>query len=279
MNRRISKRYTLLISCTGRKPIALSFHPGIVFLALVFGLGLPIATLGTTLYSYAHHNFQLTQRNSQLTQEASNILKRVEALETKIKMLKDRQVSPVEGKQVQPSSRGPQASLTVEPEAMLSVARDKIPNLVQLLQRKTELISEQTLLRDAARPKGMPVPKNSQLSSSFGLRPSSYGWGYELHQGIDFSAAYGSPVYATAPGKVEKAGWDAGFGNRIVIDHGYGYQTLYAHLFKLVVVEGSLIDRNQVIGYLGDTGQARLPHLHYGVYRNGYGVDPKDYLN
>lgn len=169
--------------------------------------------------------------------------------------------------------------MKVEPEVMLSVARDKIPNLVQLLQQKTDPISEQTLIRDAARPKGMPVAPEAKLSSAFGLRPSSYGWGYELHQGIDFVAAYGSPVYATAPGRVEKAGWDAAFGNRIVIDHDYGYRTLYAHLSKLTVVEGSLIDRNQVIGYLGDTGQSRLPHLHYGVYRNGYVVDPKDYLN
>lgn len=92
MNRRIPKRYTILISCTGRNPIVLSFHPGIAFLILMFGLGLPIATVSMTLYSYAHRNLQLAHRNSQLAQEASSILKRLEALETKIETLKDRQV-------------------------------------------------------------------------------------------------------------------------------------------------------------------------------------------
>jgi murein DD-endopeptidase MepM/ murein hydrolase activator NlpD len=289
MNRHTSSRYTILISRTGRNPVVLSFRPAIAFLTLILGIGLPISTL-ITVYCYAHRNTQLAQRNSQLTQEASNILKRLEALETKIGTLKDRQGAIREsssthlksGFEIQAGSL--QAALKTrsagaQPEVMLSVARDKIPSLLQLLQHKTLPFSQQTALRDASRPAGMPLAQTAKISSLFGLRRGSLGWGYELHQGIDFIAAYGSPVYVTASGTVEKADWDQGFGNHVVVAHGYGYRTLYAHLDKLVVTEGMEIDRHQIIGYLGNTGRSREPHLHYGVYRNGYVVDPEDYLN
>jgi len=292
MTRRISDRYTILISCTGRKPIVLSFRPAIAFLTLTLGLGLPVTGL-IAVSSYAQQNAQLTQRNSQLTQEAGNILERLEALETKIGTLKNRQRIHEESSNTHPDiisrlQTGALQGVKAKPEVMLSVARDKIPSLVQLIQQQLiqqQLVqhkalptSAQTALRDSSRPTGMPITHEAHITSLFGLRPDTLGWGYELHQGIDFVAAYGSPVQATASGTVEKAGWDQGFGNRVVVDHGYGYRTLYAHLDKLAVTEGMTIDRHQIIGYLGNTGRSREPHLHYGVYRNGYVVDPKDYL-
>ena len=300
MIRRTSDRYTIVISCTSRKPIILSFRPAIALFILALGAGLPFAAV-LTAFSYAQQNTRLAQRNVQLTQEAGNILERLEALETKIGILKNRQdrqgtmrdsssLSPepvlqttslqVEPLQVEPLQTKPlQTKPKARPEVMLSVARDKIPSLLQLLQRKTLPISEESYLREKARPTGLPIAQKVKISSLFGLRPDGMGWGYELHQGIDFIAPYGSPVYVTAPGTVEKAGWDQAFGNRVVVDHGYGHRTLYAHLEKLVVTEGMVLDRSHIIGYLGSTGRSREPHLHYGVYRNGYVVDPKDYLN
>lgn len=284
MTRYRSNRYTILISGTGREPIVLSFHPAIAFLTLTLGSGLLLATL-IAVSSYARQNSQLAHRNSQLTQEAVNILERLEALETKIGALKDHRRTLREGSGVDLNSDSEaqadslSMSLRAKPEVMLSAARDKIPSLLQLLQHKTLPISEQTALREVYRPSGMPIAQAARITSLFGLRSETSGWGYELHQGIDFVAAYGSPVQATAPGTVERAGWDQGFGNRIVVDHGYGYRTLYAHLDQLVVTEGMAIDRNQILGYLGNTGRSGQPHLHYGVYRNGYVVDPKDYLN
>ncbi len=293
-------RYTILISCTGRKPIVLSFHPTIAFLTLVLSTGLPIAAFSTVCF-YVQQNTQLAQRNSQLTQEADNILERLETLETKIDAIKDGQGSARDSganSSLRLQVGSTQAHLApvdeAAPEVMLSIARDKIPNLLQLLQRKTQPILKltasepsalkpsaltQTALREVSRPTGMPIAQETTITSLFGLRSDASGWGYELHQGIDFVAAYGSAVQATAPGRVEKAGWDQGFGNRVVIDHGYGYRTLYAHLDQLLATEGMTIDRHQIIGYLGNTGRSREPHLHYGVYRNGYVVDPKDYLN
>ena len=308
MNRRRTKRYTILVSRTGQQPIVFSFHPTIAFLALILGVGFPLVVASTTLYSYAHRNIQLAQRNSQLTEEASSILKRLELLEDKVGTLKE---SP---EQSQPDAAQPDAaqsdaaqpdansqpsaepnaksqsrltsqnanlesSRPVEPEVMLSVARNKIPSLLQLLQTNAEPLTENDLIRDAARPRGLPIAGDAKISSPFGLQPSTSQWGYELHQGIDLTAAYGSPIQATASGTIEEAGWDTRFGNRIVINHGYGYRTLYAHLSKLAVTPGTSVKRDQVIGYLGNSGRSTAPHLHYGIYRNGFVVDPKDYLN
>ncbi|MBW4662068.1 MAG: M23 family metallopeptidase [Drouetiella hepatica Uher 2000/2452] len=282
MTRYRPNRYTILISGTGREPIVVSFHPAIAFLILILGAGLLLSTL-IAVFSYVRQNSQLAQRNSQLTQEAGNILERLEALETKIGALKDHRRTLRESSGIDLDSEAQADSLSIglraKPEVMLSAARDKIPSLLQLLQHKTLPISEQTALREISRPSGMPIAHTARITSLFGLRSGTSGWGYEMHQGIDFVAAYGSPVQATAPGTVEKAGWDQSFGNRIVVDHGYGYRTLYAHLDQLMVTEGMAVDRHQILGYLGNTGRSREPHLHYGVYRNGYVVDPKDYLN
>lgn len=307
MNRRIPSRYTILISCTGKEPLVLSFCPRAIFVSLSLALALPAVLLSAVFWSYAERNTELTQRNAQLTQEAGSILKQLETLESTIGLLKDRQersrrvtgtarsgaaadsefVNSQIGRSLNFQTQLPAqaASETLsetlsetKPETMLSVARSRIPGLLQLLQTKAEPISEQTLMREAARPKGAPLSR-AKISSPFGLRPSQTSSGYELHQGIDFQAAYGSPVYSTAPGTIEKAGWDPSFGNRVVVSHGYGHRTLYAHLSELVVTEGAQLDRHQVIGYLGNTGRSNGPHLHYGVYRNGAVVDPKDYLN
>lgn len=297
MTHRIPKRYTILISCTGKQPIVLSFRPRTVLLALALGVCLPIVVAVAMLCSYADRNSQLANRNLQLTKEASNILKRLELLEDKVGSLRDQSALPQSNEPRPPNAlfqshtRSDHASAhkiersqlepptQTEPEVILSVARDKIPSLMQLLQTESGPLTEQDLMRDAARPRGVPILGDAKISSPFGLQPSASKWGYELHQGLDFTAAYGSLVQATAPGVIEEAGWDARFGNRIVIDHGYGYRTLYAHLSKLTVAEGTPVKRNQVLGYLGNSGRSSAPHLHYGIYRNGFVVDPQDYLN
>jgi murein DD-endopeptidase MepM/ murein hydrolase activator NlpD len=307
MTRRRPKRYTILISCTGRQPLVFSFRPIRLLLMLSLGIGLPLAILLTLLYSYADRNTQLAQRNTQLTQEASNILKRLELLEDKVGTLKDQSALPQDATpQSEPQSNGspsdappsgtlfqsdsdiassvPQRtqlefSSSAEPEVLLSVARRKIPSLLQSLQTTTEPLTEKDLMRDAARPRGLPISGDAKISSPFGLQPNASRWGYELHQGVDFTAAYGNPVQSTAPGMIEEAGWDDRFGNRIVINHGYGYRTLYAHLSEVSVTVGTSVKRNQMIGYLGNSGRSSAPHLHYGIYRNGFVVDPEDYLN
>jgi murein DD-endopeptidase MepM/ murein hydrolase activator NlpD len=98
------------------------------------------------------------------------------------------------------------------------------------------------------------------------------------HEGIDVSAPMGSPIQSPAAGKVIKAGWEAGYGNVIVIDHGYGLTTKFAHCSKVDGRSGQTVKRGEVIAYVGNTGLATGPHLHYEVRMNGKPVDPLRYV-
>lgn len=285
MNHRIPKRYTILISRTGREPIFLSFQPVVALLGLTLSIALPLAFAGAVIYSYVHKNTQLAQKNSQLTKEAIGILQRVEDLEGKIETLQERAGMPKNAPTSEHDSRDERSlnsqggvGEVANAETLLATAKAQLPNLLQDLTGEVEPALEQTLVREEARPKGLPLKINTEISSFFGLRPNPFGWGYEFHQGIDFIAGYGTPVYATATGVIETAGWDDGFGYHVVINHGYGCSTLYGHLSEIAVKPGMRVKRYEVIGYSGDSGRSSGPHLHYGVYRDGRAVDPKKYF-
>ncbi len=113
---------------------------------------------------------------------------------------------------------------------------------------------------------------------------SGYGWRVDpvyhvrrFHQGMDFTAPTGTDVYATGNGTVESAGWKQGYGNTVVIDHGFGYTTLYAHLHKSLVRRGQKVKRGDVIALVGNTGKSTGPHLHYEVRLRNKPIDPRNY--
>ena len=116
------------------------------------------------------------------------------------------------------------------------------------------------------------------MASGFGYRTDPFTKVRKFHAGMDFSSRTGTLVYATGDGVVEKADNTAsGYGNHIVIRHGYGYQTLYGHLSKYKVRAGQKVKRGDVIGYVGSTGRSEAPHLHYEVHRNGEVVNPLNF--
>ena len=119
-------------------------------------------------------------------------------------------------------------------------------------------------------------PTDGYVSSGFGYRsyPDS-----EFHPGLDIVNDYGSPVYATAAGVVEEATWDGGFGYKIVIDHGNGYETWYAHNSRLLVSAGDTVRKGDVIAHVGSTGFATGPHCHYQIMLWGHPIDPTPYLD
>ena len=118
------------------------------------------------------------------------------------------------------------------------------------------------------------------------VRSSGYGWrkhpidgSRKFHEGIDFSSGTGTPIYATGDGTVVKARrTSGGYGNMVVIDHGFGYQTLYGHMYTIGVLEGNNVKRGDIIGTVGSTGYSKGPHLHYEVHVNGHHVNPIDYF-
>lgn len=116
-----------------------------------------------------------------------------------------------------------------------------------------------------------------KTASGYGLRIDPIYNTTKFHEGMDFSANIGTPVYATGDGVVTKAGWQSGFGKLIKIDHGYGYETWYAHLNDYDVRVGQRVVRGQVIGEVGNTGKSTGPHLHYEVHVKGRVVNPVNY--
>jgi len=118
-----------------------------------------------------------------------------------------------------------------------------------------------------------------RLASGFGYRIDPVYKTTKFHAGLDFAAPQGTPIYATANGTVEVAGNTGnGYGNHVVINHGYGYSTLYGHMFKVKAKAGEKVKRGEVIGYVGSTGKSTGPHCHYEVRRNGVPVDPVYYF-
>lgn len=125
---------------------------------------------------------------------------------------------------------------------------------------------------------GLPIQnmKKSNISSPFGHRKSPGGIGSKYHKGIDIAFPTGTNVLACEAGKVEVAGWSKGFGKCIIISHGGGVKTTYAHLSKINVTKGQRVVRGQFIGEVGSTGNSTGPHLHLGVSVNGSYVDPQN---
>jgi murein DD-endopeptidase MepM/ murein hydrolase activator NlpD len=114
-----------------------------------------------------------------------------------------------------------------------------------------------------------------RLSSGFGQRIDPIYKTVKQHAGLDFSAPQGTPIYATADGVVETATNSGnGYGNHVIINHGFSYKTLYGHMVKLKAVSGNTVKRGEVIGYVGSTGKSTGPHLHYEVIKGNVKIDP-----
>ncbi|MDQ3558722.1 MAG: M23 family metallopeptidase [Pseudomonadota bacterium] len=116
------------------------------------------------------------------------------------------------------------------------------------------------------------------ISSRFGYRTDPFLRSAALHSGLDFVAATGTSVRATAPGTVVSAGPSGGYGNMVEIRHAGGVSTRYAHLSAVLVEQGAEIKAGEVIGRVGSTGRSTGPHLHYETRRDGQAIDPTPYL-
>ena len=129
----------------------------------------------------------------------------------------------------------------------------------------------------ASTPAIQPVSNKdlTRVASGFGSRIDPVYKTIKFHAGLDFAAPQGTPIYATADGRVTTAGNTGnGYGNHVEINHGYGYETLYGHMVRVKVRIGQLVKRGEVIGWVGSTGKSTGPHVHYEVHKNGRPIDP-----
>ena len=134
--------------------------------------------------------------------------------------------------------------------------------------------------RLAARPAIQPISLKdlTRFGSSFGMRFHPILKVVRPHEGIDLSARLGTPIFATADGTVLQAGYRAGgFGKKVLLDHDFGYRTLYGHCNEVLVKPGQKVKRGEVIARVGSTGLSKAPHLHYEVHVNGHPVNPINY--
>ncbi len=155
----------------------------------------------------------------------------------------------------------------------VTIQTKSMEQLAKLAENKTEFL--------ASIPAIQPVSnkKLRSMASGFGYRLHPIYKTYKMHSGIDFTAPTGTPIYATGNGRVVPAPNGAsGYGNHVVIDHGFGYKTLYAHMYKSKVRMGERVKRGQLIGYVGNTGLSSGPHLHYEVIKNGNKINPINYF-
>jgi len=127
-----------------------------------------------------------------------------------------------------------------------------------------------------ATPTGLPV--NGNITSPYGNREHPKSGMAEFHSGIDIAAEPGKPVKATADGIVSFAGWSGGNGNLVVVEHGFGFSTFYAHNKAVAVTAGQKVKRGETVGYLGSTGNSTGPHVHYEVWQRGRPTNPGTYL-
>lgn len=145
--------------------------------------------------------------------------------------------------------------------------------LANLIQRKEEMLSSIPAIQ--------PVSNDElrRLASGYGYRVHPIYKSVKFHKGLDFSATRGTEVYATGDGKVDRADRRSrGYGNQIIIDHGFGYKTRYAHLDRYLVRPGTKVKRGELIGYVGNSGQSTAPHLHYEVLKDGSPINPINFF-
>jgi murein DD-endopeptidase MepM/ murein hydrolase activator NlpD len=212
-------------------------------------------------------NLRLRAENEKQRQQLSDLNQRVEAVEHTSRRIAELSGVPI---QEQSSAKGKGGPALPLPDAATLVSR--ADQLKQNLQDFESVLH----LREVT-PSLWPV--SGEITDGFGERRNPFGGSSsEFHTGQDIAIAWGTPVQSTAAGMVTFAGWQNGYGQVVVIDHGDGLTTRYGHLSAYSVAAGQQIGKGQLVGNVGSTGRSTGPHLHYEVRLNDEPVDPKRYL-
>jgi murein DD-endopeptidase MepM/ murein hydrolase activator NlpD len=291
-------RYTIVVADrrTGTvRRFTLSLRPtlvlvmGVATLPILIGLGARWSALAT-IAELRNTNAALRVENASYRQATGQLTDQISALQTAVDDIGKRAaVDPDAGRAMEKlpavvksramggasvaalgSVLGPSG-----PEAALGVLRDLLGAIGTRLESVRADVEHQEALA-AATPSIWPVA--GWLSSSYGRRRDPFTGGSDFHPGLDISAEYGEPVFATGDATVTAAGVNGSYGNMVVLDHGFGILTKYGHLSRIAVQTGSHVSRGDVIGYVGSTGRSTGAHLHYEVWMNGRLTNPMQLL-
>ena len=173
-----------------------------------------------------------------------------------------------------PEAPAPSGPTVIEPGTIKTLSQKALSienNLTSLLS-----FFESDSLRLASTPSIMPAA--GWIASVFGHRNDPFTGAWTMHWGIDISTNIGNPIMATADGIVIKVQTDKYLGKNVTISHGNGFTTVYGHMSNFAVTAGQKVKRRDIIGYIGQTGKAAGPHVHYEVFKDGKRVDPRNFL-
>ena len=214
-----------------------------------------------------NENRRLRAENERQQQELNKLSNRVEAVEDTSRKLAEKS-GMVSENTASPGAGGP--ALPLEPES-LNTLETKMSRL------EKDLHAYEAVMGNSYTPTVWPV--EGKLESGFGGRRNPFGGGsLEFHSGQDIDAVWGAPVIAGASGKVMFVGWQNGYGQLVVIDHGGGLTTRYGHLSAIAASIGQTIQRGELLGRVGSTGRSTGPHLHSEIRINDEPVNPLPYL-
>ncbi len=293
-----SRRYTIVIAdrTTGVvRRWTLSLRPTLTTLAVVFSLPVLVG-LGTRWSTLAElSNIRKTAASLQLQNESframtAELTDQVESVQAAVGDLSEKAILDPDsaralaklpaavrsramggGSTATPIARSVLSPTLASPEDTFGTLRLVLGRLTSRLE-----LAQGDLDRRAELLGATPSiwPARGALSATFGMREDPFGRGRAAHTGIDISADKGQPVYATADGTVQSAGWNGDYGNVVAINHNFGLVTRYAHLSAFSVWPGERVERGQVLGQVGATGRATGPHLHYELLVNGQLTNP-----
>ncbi|MTI22440.1 M23 family peptidase [Fulvivirga sp. RKSG066] len=274
---------------------------GFLSVALVFAIAI---LLVYNTYFESPQEVQLKKENKELKNHYTTLQKEMDEVNDVIDALEDRdnniyrkiyEAEPLPEEIRQAGSGGAELYKRIMDDGMADkqLVRntykriDKLKKKARIQNQSFDQIMSLAKAKDgllSSLPAIQPIdnPDLTRLSSGYGMRINPFHKGRVKHEGVDFAAPRGTPVYATGNGEVtftkDNSTLETGYGNYIEIDHGFGYVTKYAHLDGLNVKKGDLVTRGQVIGYVGSSGGSVAPHVHYEIIKDQKKIDPINFL-
>lgn len=286
----------LIVPHTGKEPVSLKVPvrtPHFLVAILVLG----VIFLSVFIQAYLHMSYQVEELShlkevtraqkaeiNHLSNQTLQLMRQVEEVEELSQQIRDilglQEQVPGEGLE---GLAGERPLLADRGGFRLGASSMELEHLGDALAGKAEelgsLIGAAEDYRHRMEHTPSMWPTQGRVTSKFGYRRSPFTRRMEFHSGIDIANSSGTPIIATASGRVVEASYRRGWGRLIILEHGYGFRTYYAHLRGYAVEVGDTVAKGQLIGYMGNSGASTGTHLHYEVHYNGERMNPREYMN